>query len=220
MITLPGATLLLLVPLQPLIIPGERLIYDVSSARFGHMGQAEFAVSELDNGNIRLEFTFDARVLLFRASDRTVSELDAVNLRTVRYEKRERSPLGGRDESVVIDHGTSTWTQAGGSSQALASADPLDELSFIYLIRNMAMAPGEVSVLRRHFDGARNPIRLRSIAAQDVDIIEMRVPDGRQKGGESVLRFHLSRDATRVPVRIESSMPIAGRITMTLVRRR
>lgn len=204
--------------LEPLVIPGERLVYEVRSARFGGMGHAEFNTATLEDGTLRLSFDFSARVLLFKVSDHTYSELDPHTLRSRRYVKRERSPLGSRDEDVVIDQATSTWT-AKGESRALASEDPLDELSIIYLIRNMQLAPGAEHVIERHFDAARNPIRVRSLteAADSVDIVEMIVPDTRQKKGSSVLRFHISRDARRVPLRIESSMPIAGRITMTLV---
>jgi hypothetical protein len=45
----------------------------------------------------------------------------------------------------------------------------------------------------------------------------MQVPDKRQQSGFSILRFHLSRDERRLPIRIESTMPLAGRVTMTLV---
>jgi hypothetical protein len=44
----------------------------------------------------------------------------------------------------------------------------------------------------------------------------MRVPDARQKHGFSTIRFFISDDAERVPVRIETSMPVAGQIVMTL----
>lgn len=211
--------LILLVQTEPLVIPGEFLTYEVSSSTFGKIGQARFSVSELENGSLRLAFEFDARVFLFKASDRTVSELDRRTLRTLRYAKRERSPIGRRNESIVVDHAASSWTDAEGTTHELASDDALDELSFIYLIRNLDLAPGEERVLERHFDSARNPVTVRSVAGSSavLDVIEMSVPDPRQKSGNSVLRFHLSRDQQRVPLRIESSMPLAGRVTMTLI---
>ena len=204
--------------IQPLVIPGERLVYAVRSARFGDMGHAQFSTATLDDGTVRLSFDFSTRVLFFKVSDRTYSELDALTLRSRRYVKRERSPLGSRDEDVVIDHAASTWTSEG-RSHPLGSENPLDELSIIYLIRNIRLTPGSEHVLERHFDVARNPIHVRRVdsPADSVDIVEMVVPDARQKNGNSVLRFHLSRDARRVPLRIESSMPIVGRVVMTLV---
>jgi hypothetical protein len=210
--------LMILGQFQPLVIPGERLNYEVTSARFGRMGRAQFSVTAQANGTLRLGFDFDARVLLFKASDHTFSELDAVTLRTVRYAKRERSPVGSRDEDVFIDHANATWSE-NGRFQRLAADDALDELSFIYLIRNMALAPGEEVVLTRHFDAVRNPVRLRAIAGDsEADIVEMSVPDRRQKSGVSTLRFYLARNARRTPLRIESTMPVAGRVVMTLIR--
>lgn len=209
--------LLILGQFQPMVIPGERLTYEVTSARFGKMGKAEFSVVSLESGNVRLAFDFNARVLVFKASDHTFSELEAVTLRTLRYGKRERSPVGKRDEEVAIDHETSTWTDRG-QVKKLASANALDELSFIYLIRNLDLAAGEERVLRRHFDETRNPVSIRAVSyTENVEIIEMSVPDSRQKSGVSVIRFHVSRDPRRIPLRIETSMPVAGRITMTYI---
>ena len=214
MISLLGTSLVLLAQLQALVLPGEILTYEVSSARFGRMGEARFSVSE-NEGVVRLAFDMTTKVLLLRASDHTASYLDAASLRTLRYTKRERSPLGGRDEDVAIDHAAGTWVE-GGKTHPLASPDPLDELSIIYLVRNIRLRNGEERVLTRHFDTARNPIRVRSIASEQVDIVEMHVPDARQNSGVSVLRIHLSRDERSVPLVIESSMPLAGRVTMTL----
>jgi hypothetical protein len=209
--------LLVLAHWQPLIIPGERLTYDVSSARFGQLGRASFTVTALESGTLRLAFDFEARVLFFKVSDHTSSELEPSTLRPLKYSKRERSPVGKRDENVTIDHATATWHD-GHVARTLASSDALDELSFIYLVRSLALAPNEERMVARHFDAARNPVRVRAIAHEEhADILEMRVPDKRQQSGFSVLRFHLSKDARRLPLRIESTMPMAGRITMTLV---
>lgn len=216
MTTLLFALLLVFGQIQPLVIPGERLIYDVRSERLGKIGRAEFTTTRLDSGVVLLTFDFEGRVLFFKASDHTRSELDAEVLRTLRYSKRERSPVGKRDENVIIDYATSTWEDAG-VRRDLAAHDALDELSFIYLMRNLTLVPGEEQVITRHFDHARNPIRIRRRDGTAADVIEMTVPDKRQESGASVLRIHLARDEQRVPIKIESSMPIAGRVTMTLV---
>jgi hypothetical protein len=44
----------------------------------------------------------------------------------------------------------------------------------------------------------------------------MRVRDTRNYKGEGVIRFSFSDDACRRPVRIESTIPGAGRVVMTL----
>lgn len=203
---------------QPLLVPGESLRYEVTSARFGRMGEAVFSTEVLRDGTVRLAFDFDARVLLMRVSDHTESVVDPELGAMIRYSKRERSPLGGRDEHVVVDHAASQWTDAAGSTHPLAAGNALDELSMISLVRGLELAPGAELVVRRHFDRARNPIRIRHAGRSAVaDVIEMTVPDGRQSGGTNTVRFELAREPGRVPLRIISHMPVAGRITMTLI---
>jgi hypothetical protein len=188
---------------RPLIRPGEEIVYAVHSSRFGNIGNA---VLRVDCDTIygiaayRLSFDFTARVALVKVSDRTRSWLDAQTLGTLHYLKEERSPLGGRKEDVRVP-------------VDVAGSLPLDELSFIYFVRALDLAPGDSLEVSRHFDPQRNPVRIRALATRQY---EMTVPDARQKNGFSRLRFTISDDSARVPLRIETSMPVAGSITMTL----
>ena len=78
-------------------------------------------------------------------------------------------------------------------------------------------------VLDRHFDPDRSPTTLRSLGAGTVTTksgvfttreVEMRVRDARNYKGEGVIRFSLSDDACRRPLRIESNIPGAGRVVL------
>ena len=89
----------------------------------------------------------------------------------------------------------------------------------------MTLEPGEKLTLERHFDPARNPTVIRSLGRGRVETplgtfatleVEMRVRDARNYQGEGVIRFSFSDDACRRPVRIESTVPDAGRVVMTL----
>jgi hypothetical protein len=188
---------------RPFVRVGEELTYSVHSSRFGNIGKA---ILRADPDTIyavpavRLSFDFSARVTLFKVSDRTRSWLDAETLRTMRYSKDERSPLGSRKEDVRV-------------MSDVATDLPLDELSFIYFVRALDLAPGDSMMVERHFDPKRNPVRIRATAH---NTYEMAVPDPRQKGGTTRLRFTISDDSAKVPLRIETSMPVAGHITMTL----
>lgn len=210
--------------MQPLLRPGEELHYQVKSSRLGDLGQATFRVSSPESfgghSAFLLSFDFSAKVALFKVTDSTRSWLCAESLSTLRYTKRERSPISRRDEDVSIDGALGQW--ADGKARApLAATDPLDELSFIYLVRSLALDIGESIEVRRHFDVRRNPVRIEAVAKDvvagtNVVVYVMRVPDPRQKNGMSTLRFFLSDDAARLPLRIESTMPMAGTITMSL----
>lgn len=210
----------------PLVRPGEELTYEVRTARFGVIGNAKLRVdADTINGRkaLRLAFDFGGRVALFKVEDRTRSWLDPETLSTLRYSKSEKSPIGGRNELVDVSSETLSWTEKG-QKNPLACPEPLDELAIIYLIR--ALEPGVSMTVTRHFDEERNPIAIESLGQQTVEALggeqaanafRMVVPDARQKGGKSELRFYISNDDARVPLRIESRMPVAGAMTLTLV---
>ena len=219
-----GPGRLLVANTRPLVRPGEVLQYSVSSSRFGRMGTAQMSVQQADTVDgvsaYKLSFDFTARVALFKVSDHTASWLRTDLLCTVRYSKHEHSPIGSRNEDVTVDQATGQWAN-GRASEPLATEHPLDELSFIYLVRSLDLEVSEVVEIRRHFDARRNPVRIEAVAKQVVDgrnvvVYEMTVPDPRQKNGSSTIRFFISDDAAHLPVRIESNMPVAGSITMTL----
>ena len=48
-------------------------------------------------------------------------------------------------------------------------------------------------------------------------VIEMRVKDPARYSGEGLIRIHFTDDERRLPVRIESNIPHAGTVVMTLV---
>ena len=213
-------------PFAPFIRVGEELTFDVMSARFGNMGTATMRtrVDTLDaRVAYRLSFDFAARVMLFKVSDRTRSWIDAETMNTIRYQKCERSPLGTRDEDAIIRSGV--WTDASGE-HPLAAAAPLDELAFIFLVRASASAVDADGIaVNRHFDEKRNSVRLTRrgnarVAALgdtlDANIIQMDARDSRQKSGTSRIIFYVGGDPAHLPLRIDSSMPMAGTVTMTL----
>jgi hypothetical protein len=216
---------------------GEELVYQVRSSRFGKIGQAVMRVAGTDTVRGRetlvLSFDFSAKVLLFKVSDETRSWFDPVTRQSLRYTKRERSPLGDRDERVEILPEEGSWI-GGDDTFELASDEPLDELSFLYFIRTLPLHAGEVYRVHRHFDARRNPVTItvveRSAVEADIGsedgnvmiptiVVEMRVPDSRQENGTNLIRLHLTDDDTRVPVRIETSMPFGGALLMTLSSR-
>jgi hypothetical protein len=82
-----------------------------------------------------------------------------------------------------------------------------------------------VYVLDRHYDAARNPTSVRVTAHERIETragtfetirVEMRVKDPRHYRGDGLLILNLSDDARRVPVRIESTVPVFGKTVLTL----
>ncbi len=172
-----------------------------------------------------LRFDFATRVGFVRISDRTTSWLDPDQFAALRYDKQEVRFMARHTEHVELDPATRSWTEADGRTGQSQSSAPLDELSFIYWLRTLTLAPDSTITLERHFDPARNPTVIRSLGRGEVETplgtfatreVEMRVRDTRNYRGEGVIRFSFSDDACRRPVRIESTIPDAGTVVMTL----
>lgn len=209
--------------------PGERLTYSVRSVRFGGLGKATMSVHgpELVRGQptYLLDFEMRGRVAIAAISDRTRSWIDPETMATYRYEKRERSPLSGHSEEVELFPAERRFATVGAEDGVMPTEVPLDELSFLYFIRTLPLRDDDQAEFNRHFDPARNPVRIRVVARETIAVpagtfhsivVEMRVNDRKRFGGSGVLRMHLSDDERRIPLRIESSVPVAGRIVMDL----
>lgn len=212
-------------------VPAESLVYSARSSRFGGIGRATMWTEdgELRGVSVAIaRFEFRTRVALMTVEDRSASWIagsSADMLHTLRYTKYERNPLGGSSEDVEIMPDTRMWSARDGRSGALITDHPLDELSFIYLVRVLPLEiPGTVEV-RRHYDSARNPVRITYVGRDTLETasgrfrvvsVEMRVNDPRRYKGDGVIRFDLSDDACRLPVRIRSAVPLAGTSTLTL----
>jgi hypothetical protein len=207
---------------------GERLEY-VARAPHGLQGTAtmwiEGPVEVRGVQTMVLRFDFSTKVGFVTIADHTTSWLDPVRFAAQRFDKREVRFLARHAEHVELEPAARTWTEADGRTGSSLSAEPLDELSFIYWLRTVSLGPGETRTLERHFDPARNPTVIRSLGRGRVATplgtfvtreVEMRVRDARNYQGEGVIRFSFSDDACQRPVRIESTIPEAGTVVMTL----
>ena len=210
--------------------PGEQLAFSVASSRFGKIGTAVMRVSSdtiRGRDAMLLAFDFSAKVILFKASDQTRSWIDPSCFTSLRYTKRERSPVSKRDEHVEIFPDERRWETPSGSFVSEAK-QPLDELSFLYFIRTLPLENGATYSVDRHFDPARNPVTITvlkrepltdAIGTYQTIVVEMRVKDPRQSNGVSKIRLQLTDDELRTPLRIESSMPFGGTMVMSLQAR-
>ena len=207
---------------------GERLEY-VARAPHGLKGKAtmwiEGSESVRGTSTMVLRFDFSTKVGFVTIADHTTSWIDPVRFAAHRFDKREVRFMARHTEHVELEPAARTWTEADGRTGRSPSTDPLDELSFIYWLRTVSLEPEDTRTLERHFDPARNPTVIRSLGRGRVETplgtfvtheVEMRVRDARNYQGEGVIRFSFSDDVCRRPVRIESTIPEAGRVVMTL----
>lgn len=209
--------------------PGERLTYQVRISRLGSVGSSTMWIegpTEVRGSDAWvLRFDFNAKVGFVKAEDRTTSWLDARRVTSLRYLKHERHPLSRHDEDVELFPEARRWAAADGTSGDSPTDLPLDELSFMYFLRTLPLATQDAWRFDRHYAADRNPTAVRVVAREEIDTpagrfhtvqLEMRVKDPRRYKGDGVIRIHLTDDACRIPVRIESRMPVIGAAVMLL----
>jgi hypothetical protein len=208
---------------------GELLTYNVRAPKFGTIGRAVMAISgpvEV-RGIATMLVTFDShlRVLLMKGSDENRSWLDPRRMTSLRFEKHERRPFSSEDDSVEVFPDLHYWTGTNGATGSTTGDAPLDELSFIYFLRTVTLAPDSIYAFDRHYDKRRIPTTVRFVKRDtlrtpagefDTVELEMRSKDGVDFKGEWVLRLWISEDPCRLPVRMESVVPLLGKGVMTL----
>ena len=208
---------------------GEELVYRASSSRFGKLGTGVMSVAGPEEVRGRqtyvLGFDFRGRMGPAVLRDQTRSWLDPRTMASLRYRKTEKSPLGSRSQAVEMHLAERHWQAADGEEGGMPTSTPLDELSFLFFLRTISLEEGTTYSLDRHFDARRNPVNIRvlertrvSVPAGEFDVVkvEMRVKDPGRYKGEGVIRMYITDDARRIPVRIESSMPFVGSVTLAL----
>jgi Protein of unknown function (DUF3108) len=218
-------------PAQPVgglpFSPGEACVYRGSTA-LGRIGTGTMAVdAEAVDGRSMylLRFDFRGRIGPAGVEDRTRSWFDPASMASVRYTRRERSPIGSSTQDVRMDTGARRWESPDGQGGAMPTSAPLDELSFLYFIRTLPLKDGDVYNLARHYETARNPVVVRVVGRGTIRVpagtfrtveVEMRVKDPARYRGDGVIQLHLTDDARHVLVRMESSIPRAGRMVLSL----
>jgi hypothetical protein len=206
---------------------GERLSYEGRVRGIGGRGTMwiEGPVEVRGVQTFELHFDFAAKLGPIKVSQKTISWLDPARMAAMRFTKQERNPIARHDETVELYPDARRWEGRDGAGGASPSSAPLDELSFIYFIRTLPFLTDSSLTFSRHFDLVRSPTTVRMVGRETVTtpagtfstvLVEMRVRDAAHYRGEGTIRFALSDDRCRLPVRIESDIPDAGKVVLTL----
>jgi hypothetical protein len=217
------------IPLERLpFAPGERLSF-AGKVHTGVSGSGtlwvEGPVQMRGTTTWLLHSDMEGRMGPLRATDRNASWLDPVRMTSLRYTARERHIVSKHDDAVDIFAGEKRWRAENGAEGVTTVGAPLDELSFLYWLRTLPLPTDTTISASRHFDGSRNPTIVRVTGREELQVgagrfravvVEMRVRDPRRYRGEGVIRIHLSDDACRLILRLDSRVPDAGPATLEL----
>jgi len=207
---------------------GERLTYHVRVDKMRASGRGtmwvEGATDVRGTSTLRLRSSVEVGVGPIKAIDKTDSWFDPVRMTALRFEQRHRYLFSRRTATVEMFPEEMRWQSAGGLAGSSMTNAPLDELSFIYYMRTLALEPDSSYALNRHYDSTRNPVSICVLRRDTVRVplgefavvvVELRVKDPRFTG-EGVIRLFVTDDADRIPVRIESALPGLGTAVFTL----
>jgi hypothetical protein len=208
---------------------GERFVYHVSTTKLHASGSASMWVEgpiDLRGSNIFvLHSDLKLGVGPLKAMSSAESWIDPLRMTALRFHKLERRPFASAEESVELFPEDRHWQDARGRSGESPTDAPLDELSFLYYVRTMPLLDDTAYSVNRHFSAERNPISVRVLGHEVVNtragsfstiVVEMRVKDEARYHGSGVIRLNLTEDRARVPVRIQSELPMVGMAVFTL----
>jgi hypothetical protein len=208
---------------------GEEMHYSASISRLGGSGNGTMRVVGYEQVRGReavvVEFAFNGRVGPGSVSDLTRSWFDPRGMAGLRFEKNERTPLSTTRRQVELFPEQQRWEGRGERGGTMPTSLPLDELSFLYYLRTLPLDGGTALSLDRHFEMERNPVSVRVLGRETIRVpagefrtvlVEMRVRDPRTFRGDGRIRLNLTDDHRRLLVRMETSMPVAGTMVLSL----
>ena len=211
---------------------GEDLEYELRAKWFlvSGSGTARLQVEGIDTVHghpaYRLAMSMRGGIAFYSLNDVQRSWLDVEGLFSRRFHQKLDQTSYERDRTYDFFPERMEFVEPGkpGSGGELASARPLDDVSFLYHVRTLPLVVGEEYTEPRYYKADGNPVTVRVLRTERV-----RVPAGEfeavvvqpiirtdglfAEGGEA--EVWLSNDAWRMPLKIRAKVSIAT-LTMEL----
>ena len=197
---------------------GEKLTYN-AKINFLHVGSGTMSVVGIEDvrGTPAYHTTFrvKGRMLFFSVNDQYESWFDTTTFASLRYRQNidEGSYEAKREYEMFPER--ETYTENGGP-ELPGVAQPLDDGSFIYFVRTLALDSGQTHEFNRYFKPDRNPVRLTvlrreriRVPAGEFNAVVVR-PSIKTKGifsENSNAEIWFSDDSLRLMLRMRSGLP-------------
>jgi hypothetical protein len=202
--------------------PGERLEYDVRYGIAGSVGRSTLEVVQLDTMRGRpayhLRFTIKGGILFAKVDDNMQSWLDATKLVSLRFDQNQKEVNYKRHRIIDFYPSEGVWRRVDEEETGdLATAEPLDDISFLYYVRTLPLEVGETYTVPRYWKDEGNPVTVQvlrrervKLPAGEFDTIVVR-PIIKTKGlfsegGEAEVYF--TDDDRRLLVQLKSKVSI------------
>jgi hypothetical protein len=197
---------------------GEKLTYN-AKVNFLHVGTGIMTVVGIEDVRgqpaYHTSFTVKGRMLFYSVNDHYESWFDTTSLMSLRYKQNIDEGSYERERTYEIYPDRKTFNENGGPEQPGVS-QPLDDGSFIYFVRSLALDSGQTYEFNRYFKPDRNPVRLAvlrkeriKVPAGEFNAIVVR-PGIKAKGifsDKSNAEIWFSDDSLRLMLRMRSGLP-------------
>ncbi len=209
--------------------PGERTEYDVRLGRI-RVGEGSMEIVGVEHVRGRPSYhaswVIQGGIPLARVDDHFQSWFDIETLASRRFiqDIHEVRYTSYRHFEIYPTEGH--WErQDTGHEEELPTDLPLDEISFIYFARTLPLEVGETYEMDRYFREDRNPVILRVLRREVIEVpagtfetvvVEPIIKAGGLFGEGGEARVYFTDDDRRLLVKLESSIPIVGSLSLHL----
>ncbi len=210
--------------------PGEILEYDVKFGFLGKRGEGFMSVDGLEavrgRTTYRVTMAYEGGLLFAKVKDHFKSWFDVANLVTLRSVEDTKQLNRERFKHFELYPETRTWERVdNGNSGEMPTSEPLDQISFFYFVRTLPLEVGREYTFNRYYRESGNPVILRVLRKDTVEVPAgtfpvivvqpiIRSSGAFGEGGKAELFF--SDDERRLLVRMESDIPVVGRLSLHL----
>lgn len=210
---------------------GERAEYEVTLGLFGDVGEGSMEVVKVEDihghPSYHLRFDLEGRVAFAKVDDTLESWMDVAGLFTRRIHQDQHEVNYRRDRWYDMYPDSMFYQRRStGNTAPLASAEPLDEVGFLYWIRTQPLEVGRTYTYDRYYKESGNPVTLKVLRKEtvrgeggaDIPVIVVQPVIKTSglfgEGGEAEVYF--TDDWRRILVKMTSKVPVIGRLGLTL----
>lgn len=208
---------------------GERATYDVEyKGRGVGSGSLEVLGSETMDGHAtyHASLRLEAGFLFARVSDQFDTWFDPYRFVSRRFSQSQRELTHTRMKNYEITPEKGVFRETySGDIDSLTTAEPLDDISFLYYVRTLPLRVGDVDTIPRYFKSGREVIihvlRKDTVTVPagtfSTIVVQPTITNANglfSQGGHA--EVYLSDDAARTVVMLKSRVPVMGSLALTL----
>ena len=208
---------------------GERAIYDVE-LRGRRVGTGSFEVlgeEPIDGHNaVHASLQVKGSLLFAKVDDRFDSWFDPKLFVSRRFVQNQRELRHTRQRSYDISAEQGTYRETlSGKVGSLATAEPLDDVSFLFYVRTLPLRLGDVDTIPRYFKPGQDVI-IRVVGKRTITVpagtfetivVQPTITNASGlfgQGGNAEVYF--TDDTARTLVMLKSHVPVLGSLALTL----